>query len=70
MKSTAPPASLELPEIYYEILARDLGEDKARWARLPYEERMKELEWYHANFNTPDDLSPWPAELDGGVDRA
>ena len=35
----------------------------------PVEERMKELEWYHANFNTPDDLSPWPAELDGGVDR-
>ena len=30
---------------------------------------MKELEWYHANFNTPDDLSLWPAELDGGVDR-
>jgi len=58
-----------LPEIYYEIIARDLGEDKARWARLPYAERMKELEWYHANFNTPDDLSLWPAELDGGVDR-
>lgn len=54
---------------YYKILARDLGEDKARWARLPYEERMKEMEWDHANFNTPDDLSLWPAELDGGVDR-
>ena len=37
------PATKPLPEIYYEIIARDLGEDKARWARLPYEERMKEL---------------------------
>ena len=55
-----PPIPQHLPEIYYEIIARDLGEDKARWARLPYEERMKELEWYHANFNTPDEL----AELD------
>lgn len=58
------------PERYYEILARDLGEEKARWARLPYAERMRELAWYHAHFSTPDDLSPWPAELDGGVDRA
>ena len=57
------------PEYYYKILARDFGEDRARWARLPYEERMKELEWYHANFDTPDDLSEWPAELDGGVNR-
>jgi hypothetical protein len=40
---TAQPAK-PLPEIYYEILARDFGEDKARWARLPYDERMKELE--------------------------
>ncbi len=30
---------------------------------------MKEWEWYHANFNTPDDLALCPAELDGGVDR-
>lgn len=58
------------PERYYAILARDLGEEKAEWARLPYAERMRELAWYHAHFNTPDDLSPWPAELDGGVDRA
>jgi hypothetical protein len=58
-----------LSAAYFEKLAELLGEDKARWAQLPYEERMKELEWYHANFNTPDDLSPWPAELDGGVDR-
>jgi len=64
------PAEPVYPERYYEILARDLGEEKARWARLPYAERMRELEWYHAHFNTPDDLSPWPAELDGGVDRA
>ena len=57
------------PDRYYDILARDLGEERARWGRLPYEERMRELAWYHAHFNTPDDLSPWPAELDGGVDR-
>jgi hypothetical protein len=57
------------PDEYYEKLAELLGEEKAAWARLPYAERMKELEWYHANFNTPDDLSLWPAELDGGVDR-
>ena len=63
------PADPVYPERYYEILARDLGEEKARWARLPYAERMRELAWYYAHFNTPDDLSPWPAELDGGVDR-
>lgn len=56
-------------ETYYEILARDLGDEKAAWARLPYAERMRELEWVHATFNTPDDLSLWPAELDGGADR-
>ncbi len=39
------------PESYYEELAELFGEEKARWARLPYEERMKELEWYHAAFN-------------------
>ncbi len=58
------------PEWYYEGLVELFGEEKARWSRLPYAERMKELEWFHANFNTPDDLSLWPAELDGGVDRA
>lgn len=65
----AHPTEPVYPERYYEILARDFGEEKARWARLPYAERMRELESYHAHFNTPDDLSPWPAELDGGVDR-
>ena len=63
------PVDRVYPELYYEILARDLGEERARWARLPYEARMRELAWYHAHFNTPDDLSVWPAELDGGVDR-
>jgi hypothetical protein len=57
------------PDCYYETVARDFGEEKARWARLPYEERMKELAWYHANFKIPDDLASWPAELDGGLDR-
>lgn len=68
--STEPPCGDPVyPDEYYEKLAELLGEEKAAWARLPYAERMKELEWYHANFNTPDDLSLWPAELDGGVDR-
>ena len=57
------------PGEYYEKLAELLGQEKADWARLPYAERMKELEWYHAHFNTPDDLAECPAELDGGVDR-
>jgi hypothetical protein len=57
-------------EAYYEKLAELLGQEKADWARLPYEERMKQLAEIHASFNTPDDLSLWPAELDGGVDRA
>jgi hypothetical protein len=65
----SPSSDAFLPEIYYEILARDFGQEKADWARLPYEERMKELERYHANFNTPDDLALWPPELDGGVNR-
>lgn len=63
------PQDRTYPEWYYEILARDLGDDRARWARLPYEARMRELAWYHAHFDTPDDISMWPAELDGGVDR-
>lgn len=54
---------------YYEHLAQTMGQEAADWARLPRAEREKVLRWYHANFNTPDDLSPWPAELDGGVDR-
>lgn len=77
--SSGDPAALEqqhhrpgdrvYPELNYVILARDLGEERASWARLPYEARMRELAWYHAHFDTPDDLSVWPAELDGGVDR-
>ena len=56
----------ELTEDYYESLARTMGEERAAWARLPRAEREKELRWYHDNFNTPDDLSIWPPELDGG----
>ena len=43
-----------------------MGEERAAWARLPREEREKELRWYHDNFNTPDDLVIRPPELDGG----
>ncbi len=57
------------PDAFFETLAELLGEEKAAWARLPYEERMAEMERLHAEFNTPDDVSLWPAELDGGVDR-
>jgi len=68
--ATEPPCGDPVySDEYYDKLSELLGEEKAAWARLPYAERMKELEWYHANFNTPDDLSLWPAELDGGVDR-
>ena len=63
------PIDPKYPDSYYEILARDFGQEKADWARLPYAERMKELTWYHAHFNTPGGVSLWPAELDGGVDR-
>ena len=56
-------------EAYHEHLAEILGEDRARWARLPRAERERELRSYHANFDTPDDLSIWPTELDGGVAR-
>ena len=59
----------ELSEEYYENLARTMGEERAAWARLPREEREKELRWYHDNFNTADDLSLWPPELDGGVNN-
>jgi hypothetical protein len=56
-------------EAYFRHIAEVLGEDRARWARLPREQREQELRWYHAHFDTPDDLSIWPAELDGGGDR-
>ncbi|MCI0539049.1 MAG: hypothetical protein L0Z50_27900 [Verrucomicrobiales bacterium] len=57
----------ELSAEYYETLARTMGDERAAWARLPREEREKELRWYHDNFNTPDDLAIWPPELEGGV---
>ena len=57
------------PEEYYEFLEQAFGPEKAAWARLPRAEREKELAWIHANFNTPDDLDPWPPELGGGVDN-
>jgi len=57
------------PDWYYELLARTMGDAKAEWARLPRREREAELTLLHRSFDTPDDLSVWPAELDGGVDR-
>ena len=59
----------EYPEWYYELLARTMGEEAAAWARLPRAMREAELTALHLAFDTPDDLSTWPAELDGGVDR-
>ena len=59
----------EYPEEYYEHLAETMGEEAAAWARLPREERERELTLLHQSFNTPDDLSVWPVELDGGIDR-
>lgn len=56
-------------EEYYERLAQTMGQEAADWARLPRAEREKVITWYHQTFNTPDDLSPWPAELDGGTNR-
>jgi hypothetical protein len=59
----------EMPEEFFEHLERLFGEERAAFSRLPKAEREKELLWYHEHFNTPDDLSEWPAELDGGVNR-
>lgn len=68
MKIQVVPAEpdIEMPEEYYEWLADAMGQEAADWARLPREEREKELRWYHENFNTPDDLAVWPPELGGG----
>jgi hypothetical protein len=57
----------EYSEEYYELLERIMGEEQAAWARLPAAEREAEIEWYHANFDTPDDLAECPPELDGGL---
>ncbi|MBI4864353.1 MAG: hypothetical protein HY815_29450 [Candidatus Riflebacteria bacterium] len=57
----------EYPEEYYEHLARTLGDERADWARLPPEERLRQLRWVHENLDTPDDLDEWPPELGGGV---
>lgn len=51
---------------YYELLERLFGEEKAAWARLPRAEREIELTRLHAQYDTPDDLDPWPPELGGG----
>ena len=51
---------------YYEFLERLFGEEKAAWARLPRAEREKELTRLHTQYDTPDDLDPWPPELGGG----
>ena len=61
--------SLKLPDSYYEHLAEIMGQEAADWARLPRAERERELTRHHMLYNTPDDLSLWPAELGGGVDR-
>jgi hypothetical protein len=68
MKIKVVPVEPEvpMPEDYYERLADTMGQEAADWARLPREEREKEIRWYHENFNTPDDLAVWPPELDGG----
>jgi hypothetical protein len=55
------------PEWYYELLAEEMGQEAADWARLPRAERERQLTYYHQNFNTPDDLCIWPPELGGGV---
>lgn len=60
---------VKFPDSYCEHLAEIMGQEAADWARLPRVERERVLTWYHQTFNTPDDLSLWPAELDGGVDR-
>ncbi len=52
-------------EEYFERLEATMGAEAADWARLPREEREKEIRWYHENFNTPDDLSIWPPEMGG-----
>ena len=49
--------------------SRARWEAKAAWARLPRREREAELTELHRSFDTPDDLSVWPAELDGGASR-
>jgi hypothetical protein len=67
--SPAADESAVFPEWYYELLAETMGEEKAAWARLPRAQREAELTALHMAFDTPDDLSEWPAELDGGVDR-
>lgn len=56
----------EYPEWYYEHIARTLGEEAAAWARLPREERERELDEMQRSFNTPNDLADWPPELGGG----
>jgi hypothetical protein len=68
MKIRVVPTQPELamPEEYYERLADTMGQEAADWAKLPREEREREIRWYHENFNTPDDLAIWPPELDGG----
>ena len=65
MKIKIVPAlpEVEMSEEYYERLADSMGQEAADWARLPREEREKELRWYHQNFNTPDDLAVWPPEM-------
>lgn len=59
----------DYPEWYFEMLAETIGEEAAAWARLPREERERELTLLHQSFNTPDDLAVWPPELDGGFGR-
>lgn len=59
----------EYPDWYHELPARTMGEAKAEWARLPRREREAEWTLLHRSFDTPDALSVWPAELDGGTDR-
>ncbi|MFV1964825.1 MAG: hypothetical protein ACC628_05340 [Pirellulaceae bacterium] len=61
------PDDLLYSDEYYDFLERQFGPERAAWARLPRAERVKELDWIHENYDTPDDLDEWPPELGGGV---
>jgi len=53
--------------LYQELLRKSFGEELAALCNLPYEERVKAIDDFQRNFDTPHDLV-WPAEGYTGPD--
>ena len=62
-----PSKPLISEELYQELLRKAFGEELAAICNLPYDERVKAIDDFQRNFDTPHD-AVWPAEGYTGPD--